>query len=160
MTGTAWSSRWGGICCVCSLLLPLPILAGSDAAADWGRVCHWPPYLPPSRLSPLSAHPLATRLTQSLGRPFGGMSCPKRHCITAVQPASPEGCSDSDHERAEFWVSGLLWRLCPRWPVSEWDGKVTTPPNISPAWCIFLLQPFLRSPLTLPWLWSLFKALH
>lgn len=112
LTATAWSLCWGGICCVCSLLpAPPPILAGgaarqTDSLPVLGQMCVGCPICSLSGLSsPCS-------LDAPLPRPLGGMSCPGRHCITALGPDALGGCSCSDQERAEVWVSGLLWGIC------------------------------------------------
>lgn len=115
-----------------------PALTGGRCAI--GRpVCRLPPEpflcAPPSPRAPDAA--------------FGGMSCPGRHDITALQASAPRA-GVTDHERAEVWVSGPLGCLCRRWPVSEWNGKVTVPPSIWTAeYFLFPLKHFWRSPLSL-----------
>lgn len=105
-----WRRR--GICCVCSLL-PAPPHTGR-------RQCHrWPPRLPPPAGVPPLSTPLSAPLTQPLHRPPGGMSCPGRCCITLSRRPLPRAGVTLDHERAEVWVSGLMWYLCPGWRVSK-----------------------------------------
>lgn len=107
----------GGICCVCSLL-PAPPQAGRQ------RWCHhWPPHLPPP-VGVLSLRTLLSALlTQPLDRPLGGMSCPGRHCITAVQVPAPRGWCDSDHERLRFGFQGCCGVSVLGDMSRSWNGK-------------------------------------
>lgn len=77
----------------------------SEGRCAIGHLCC--PLPPESSLcAPASLHTHLRSLMQPLRQPLSGMSCPGRHCITAIWPPALEGCcySDSDGEKADVWV--------------------------------------------------------